>query len=300
MKQIRRIILLIIVSIALLSGGAIAGSGHYSSGGEGLLAATLPPPGFYWRLYMGYYNANEMRDKNGGKNPGDFHLNAGSIVNRFIYSTEFKIFGANWVPDIVIPLGYTDVKLKNAGLADFSEQQFGLGDIVLDPFTLAWHGSWYDAVAGVSFVLPTGIFDKDNPAIQGKGYTSFMPTVGATVYFDQEKTWHASVLARYSIHTQQWETDITPGNDFHFEYGVGKNFADIFKIGIAGYCHWQVTDDYGTGATDARKQVYALGPEFAVDIPDWKSSVSLRVLKEFDAKATTQGVLGMLVFTKAF
>ncbi len=300
MKNVFRLFLLLAALVTVLPGSAIAGPGHYASGGEGILAATLPPPGFYWRSYLAYYNANQMRDKDGGRNPGDFHLNAISFANRFIFSTDIEILGANWVPDIVVPLGYTDVKLKNVGPADFSKQNYGLGDLVLDPFTLAWHGFWYDAVAGVTFVLPTGYFDKDNPASQGKGFTTFMPTAGATIYFDKEKTWHASILARYAIHTQQWETEITPGNDFHFEYGVGKTFADIFKVGVAGYCHWQVSDDYGKGATDARKQVYALGPEFTFDVPDWKSSVTLRVLKEFDAKATTEGVLGMLVFTKAF
>lgn len=287
------------MSILLFPCHSYAGSGHYASGGEGLQAASLPPPGIYWRSYLTYYNSYQNKDKNGSNTPGDFNLNSGAWINRFIFSTDFKILGANYITDIVIPLGYTDFKLTNVG-ANTKEQQFGLGDIMWDPLILAWHGPWYDAVAGVGVYFPTGIFHKNNPAIQGKGYFTFMPTLGGTLYFDEQKTWHASILARYEIHTRQMNSDITYGNDFHFEYGVGKTFAEIYKLGVAGFCHWQVSDDYGKGATDARKEVYGLGPEFAFDIPDWKSTISVRVLKEFDAKATTQGILGVLTFTKAF
>lgn len=51
----------------------------------------------------------------------------------------------------------------------------------------AWHGSRYDAVAGVGVYFPAGIFHKNNPALQGKGYFTFMPTLGGALYLDEEK-----------------------------------------------------------------------------------------------------------------
>lgn len=295
-----RVIIFTITLLAVLAPfNSYAGSGHYASGGEGLLAATLPPEGVYWRSYLTYYDSYQNKDKNGSNTPGNFNLDSIGWINRFIFSTDFKILGANYLTDIVIPLGYTNIKISDTGYKSH-EQQFGLGDIMWDPIILAWHGNRYDAVAGFGVYFPTGIFHKNNPAIQGKGYFTFMPTLGGTLYLDEEKSWHASILARYEIHTRQMDSDITYGNDFHFEYGVGKSFAEIYRLGVAGFCHWQVSDDYGKNATDARKEVYGLGPEFQVDIPAWKSTLSVRVLKEFGAKATTEGVLGVLTFTKAF
>jgi len=86
--------------------------------------------------------------------------------------------------------------------------------------------------------------------------------------------------------------------------GLYKSGAAKFQVpnnlGLVGYCHWQVTDDSGTGATDARKQVYALGPEFNFAIPSYNTSIAVRVLKEFEAQNAPQGVLGVLTVTKAF
>ena len=296
----KRALLFLLAFFAMTTATAFAGSGHYGSGGEGLQAATMPPPGLYWKTYVTYYNSSDNRDRDGHKANGDFSLNAASLSNRIIYSSDIELLGGNLVMDAVVPISYTDISTKNIGAASYSKNKSGVGDVILEPFILAWHGAWYDALIAAAVFLPTGDYNMNNPASIGKGYTTFMPSVGGTVYLDAEKTWHASILARYEMHTEQDQTHITPGNDFHFEWGAGKKFADIYNLGLVGYCHWQVTDDSGTGATDARKQGYALGPEFNFAIPSYNTSIAVRVLKEFEAQNAPQGVLGVLTVTKAF
>ena len=93
-----------------------------------------------------------------------------------------------------------------------------------------------------------------------------------------------------------------PGNDFHFEWGIGKTLAKIWDVGLAGYCQWQVTDDSGSDARDksVHDRIFAVGPEVSVFIPAAKSFLSLRSLWEFEAKDRTEGQVIALTLTRAF
>ncbi|GAB6112778.1 SphA family protein [Desulfomicrobium salsuginis] len=290
------------MTAALLMTGsmALAGSGHYVSGAEGIKGATLPPQGVYWRMYNLFYTADDLRDKHGDEIDADFDVNVYALVNRLVYSSDLEILGANVVADICVPLVYTDISMKAGGMSLFDDNEFGLGDILIEPVILAWHGPRYDAALGVGVYLPTGDFDADEPASPGKGFWTGMFTAGATLYFDEARTWSASVLSRYEIHSEQDDTDVTYGDDFHFEWGLGKTVAKIWDVGLAGYCRWQVTDDSGPGTTDDREEAYAVGPEVSVFVPDWGLGVSLRSLWEFENKVNSQGNVTTLMIMKAF
>ena len=279
---------------------AEAASGHYVNGVEGIKAASLPPPGVYWRMYNVFYNADTLRTNSGYKSPGTFDLGVFAWVNRVVYSTDIEILGGNLVVDLIVPLTNTDISLRHDGNTIFSDNRFGLGDIAFEPFVLAWHGARYDAAVGVGTYIPTGSFDAERAANPGMGFWTVMFTAGGTLYLDPEKTWSASVLSRYEIHTEQEQTDITPGNHFHFEWGVGKTLWQVVDVGLAGYCHWQVTDDSGPGAGHDREEAYALGPEVAVAFPEVGMQVSLRSLWEMENKSRPQGNVTTLTLTKAF
>ena len=299
MKKIL-VTLLLCMSFAV-AGSAWGASGHYVNGVEGLKAASVPPPGFYWRMYNTFYNADSLRGNNARKVSGsDFDLSVFAWVNRFLYTSNVEILGGNLSMDLIIPVTNTDVSLHMGGNKVFSDDEFGLGDIAVEPFILAWHGARYDAVVGAGLYLPTGHYDIDDPASPGMGFWTFMFSAGGTVYFDQERTWSASALARYEIHTEQEDTDITPGNHFHFEWGVGKTLWQVVDLGVAGYCHWQVSDDSGPLTDNDREEAYAIGPEVAVAFPDYAFQVSLRSLWEFENRNRPQGNITTLTLTKAF
>lgn len=284
----------------MMGSAALAGSGHYVSGAEGIKAATLPPAGVYWRVYNLFYTADDLRDKHGDKVNADFDVNVFAMVNRLVYSSGIEILGGNLVADICVPLVYTDISMKAGGMTLFDDNEFGLGDILIEPAILAWHGPRYDAALGVGVYLPTGDFDADEPASPGKGFWTGLFTAGATLYLDEARTWSASVLSRYEVHSEQDDTNVTPGNDFHFEWGLGKTLAKTWDVGLAGYCRWQVTDDSGPGTTDDREQAYAAGPEVSVFVPEWGLGLSLRSLWEFENKVNSQGNVTTLMIMKAF
>ncbi len=277
-----------------------AETGHYVNGIEGIKAATVPPPGLYNRLYTQYYTADELMDADGDDTNLGFDLNVFALANRLIWITEYKVLGADYGASIIIPFIYTDVEISKTRLSD---DRFGLGDPFIEPLILSWHGQHYDASFGAGFYVPVGAYATDEPASAGRDFWTLMFTGGVTYYFDMDRTWTASVLSRYQIHSEKEETEVEPGNDFSFEWGIGKSIAQNLDVGIAGYCHWQVTDDDGKDLTwdrEAHDQVYALGPEIAGLIPDYKLGLSFRMLFEFGAQDRSEGIVSTLTMTYSF
>jgi len=296
----RKFVRVLFITLGLM--GMLIGSGfadnHYVNGVEGIKAATVPPPGLYYRMYNVFYNADTYTDSDGNELQIDFDVSVYAMVNRLIWVTEKKFLGADFFMDIVIPLVYTDIEIGALGVKD---DEFGLGDINIEPFGLSWHGPRYDAAFGLSVFIPTG--DSDEPASPGEDMWTGMLTLGGTYYLDNEKTWSASILGRYEIHSEKSDTNITPGDDFHFEWGVGKTLAKVWDVGLTGYCHWQVTDDSGSDVTwdkDDHDRVYAIGPEVSLFYPPAKLFISLRSQWEFDAEDRSEGNCTTLTFTKIF
>lgn len=302
MKRLSGIIGITLLLVGLPLTGIAAETGHYVNGVEGIKAATLPPPGRYYRMYNTLYLADTLTDGDGDELNVGFDATVFANVHRFLWVTDYKILGADYGADFFIPLLYQDIELSAFGI---SGDEFGLGDIVIEPFILAWHGQRYDAVVGAAAYLPTGNYKAGNPASLGKGFWTAMFSFGGTWYPDAEKLWSASILGRYEVHFEKEDTDITPGNDFHFEWGVGRTVKSnwIWDIGLAGYCQWQVSDDSGADVAwdkGVHDQVYAVGPHVSATIPSAGLIVSLLSEWEFAAEDRPEGNVTTLSIIKPF
>jgi len=299
--MIKKIVTIVFITFGLIGiclGTSIASENEYPSGIEGIKAGSVPPPGFYYKMYNVLYTADTMTDDNGNELDLDFDLNLFVNAHRFLWVSDYEIFGGTYGADVIIPIFNVDLQIGKLGI-DSSE--FGLGDICFEPLVLAWHGPQYDTALGLGFFAPTGQYDKTEPASPGKDMWTWMVTAGGTYYLDSERSWSASILARYEIHGEKDETDLKPGNDFHFEWGIGKTLAKICDVGLTGYCQWQTTDDSGTqGARVNKDRVYAIGPELSIFIPQITFFISLRSQWEFSARERSEGNFTTLTFTKIF
>ena len=269
-------------------------NGHYPIGVEGLKGGSLPPPGWYLRDYNLFYFADQVNDADGDKLPPDFDLMAYAQAIRPIYITKWKVLGAYYGMDVLVPFIYTDLEVNGAG-----DSSFNLGDIFVEPVTLSWHGARYDVGVGYGFWAPSGEYDVHDMTNPGKGFWSHMFTAGATVFFDKEKTWALSGLGRYEIHTENDDTGITPGNTFTLEWGVSKTLAKTIDVGLVGYYRQQTTEDCG-GSSDDLDNVASVGPEVNAFFPKLKLFTSLRYLYEFTASDQPQGNTVTLTLTKMF
>jgi len=269
-------------------------SAHYAPGVEGIKAASLPPPGVYFRDYNYFYTADQLNDSSGNKfGPAD--LDAFTYVNlpRILWITDTKFLGGFIGLDGFLPLVY-----QQASATGFSGNRFGVGDLFAEG-TLSWHVKQFDFAVGSGVDLPTG----DSPtspgpsAKPGLGYWTFMQTAGATWYIDQEKTWAVSALNRLEFNTSQRDTDITYGDAYTLEWGVSKTVAKVVDLGAVGYYQQQFTGDSNGQPLN---RVAAVGPEVNVVFPNQMLFVSLRYNYEFMAESRAQGHAFALTLTKRF
>jgi hypothetical protein len=232
-----------------------------------------------------------MKDDDGNSLNNALDLDVFASAHQFTYITGIKILGADFGFDAVVPFVNTDVKmLTPAGRVD--EDTFGIGDLYFEPFALAWHYPRGDISVAAGFYAPTG--ESKNPSSPGKGYWSFMETVGGTFYFDPARTLSFSVLTRWLQNTKDDDTQITPGADMVAEYGIAKAFPFenrwMLTLGLAGYTYKQLADDSGDSATGNRFSGNALGPEIRCMVfKPFPIQVSLRYLFEYDVKNGSEG-----------
>lgn len=264
-------------------------TGHYPAGVEGIKAASIPGPGQYLKWYNIYYEADAFNDRNGKNIPGGFDAEVLATAPRLIWITEEKAFGADYGFDLLIPVLYTDLAIPGAGITD---SMGGVGDLYVEPLMLGWHGDRYDIGAAAGFWAPTGNYNLGRPASPGKDYWTGMFTLGSTLYLDEEKTWSAAVLGRYETNSVKNHIDIRPGDNFHIEWGVAKNFEGKWDVGVSGYCYWQVTDDGGTAVTYDRSvhdRFFSIGPEVNYFDADKGLGWQLRYQFDFGAIDHPQG-----------
>ena len=289
----------ILIFIGMFSASAFGGeTGHFTNGGEGIKVATLPPPGLYYKMYNFLYTADKLMDKEGDKSNVDFEISSYVNVQRVLWVSDLKLLGADCAFNVLVPLVYTDMKVGES----IDGNEFALGDIAAE-VAMAWHGPSYDGVVAFAVFLPFGKYDKSNPIYPGRDMWTYMFTVGWTQYLDSEKTWSLSICPRYEIHSEKDELDIRLGNDFHFEWGIGKTLASVWDVGLTGYCHWQVTDDRGSDALwdkSAHDQIFAIGPEVTLAVPSIKAFFTLRSQWEFGGADRPEGNFTTLAFSKSF
>lgn len=268
-------------------------SAHYVPGVEGIKAATLPPPGWYFRDYNAFYTADRVNNANGKSvGPPNFDSFVYANVPRVVYISDKKFLDGFVGVDALLPLIYQKV---TAGA--FRGSTFGIGDFFAEA-SLSWHTKKFDSALTAGAWMPMGDSALPPTTRVGLGYWTPMFTAGATWYIDQEKSWAISALNRYEINTEQRDTHVTPGQAYTLEWGVSKTLAKVVDVGAVGYFQQQVTKDNTPGNT--LDQVAAIGPEINVALPKQMTFVSFRYLYEFTASSRAQGSTFALTLTKRF
>lgn len=282
-----------------LAGGAAAETGHYPHGAEGIKGASLPPPGLYLRHYNVFYQSDTLTDGHGREVDVDLDVEVFATVPRIIWMTPVEILGAHYGVDVAVPIVHSNFEV---GAANVDAHNTRLSDILFEPVVLGWHTDRFDFAAAWGFWAPTGDPKDSNPGLGNKDFWSFMTTFGVTWYPDEEKTWAVSWLGRHEIHTDRGENDVTPGQDFHFEWAVSKCVAKGLDVGVVGYAQWQITDDEGDDAVngDVHDRTFAVGPEVSYFLESATLNFSLRHECEFETEDRAEGQVTVLTLTKVF
>lgn len=264
MNNARKLLLLATPAL-LASPSALAKDGpdQFLNGAENFMAGALPPPGNYFINYLGYYQG-DYRDNDGNKVPVDAKATFDAL--RFIYVSNYKIFGGDWAVHAIVPLVYQKVETPNPAFGN--DWVFGLGDIVIDPIIIGWHfpPDWHVTV-GLDIYLPTGKYSSTDPTESiGANYYSFEPIFSFT-YLNQSG-FEVSAKLMYNIKTKNDDTDYQSGDEFHMDYLIGQHFGP-WAVGLGGYYLKQTQNDelngQKVGPDGNRGQVFAFGPAVKYD-----------------------------------
>ncbi|MDR1856942.1 MAG: transporter [Desulfovibrio sp.] len=300
----KRLFICLVLGLALiLSGGMAMGHTTVGNGGDGFKDASLPPKGFYFKYYNYFYQAQQYNNGGWGQNKYmKYHYATDVNMFRFMWSTGQQFLGGELFADFIVPFSYQYVyKGEELGYRD----RFDVGDVHVDLLN-AWHGSWYDAYAGLKVILPTGTYSSSpNFVSTGSNFWTLSPVVGATLFFDDAKTWAATFCAYYEFHTVQQDTQWLPGQSFHVNWSFGKSINDYFSLALSGFCYWDTTPWSGKGVkeTDVYNRIgaaYGAGPEIGVNIPEVGLFFQLRHEWEFAVANRPQGTATVFTVTYAF
>lgn len=275
----------------------------YPNGTSGIKAGTVPPPGYYWLMYNRLYEVDEITGPDGsartgpGGGPLGVSIRGYANVHRFIHVTDYHLFGANYAWNAVLPIVAIDNNISGWRIEDSNCR---IGDVNLEPIVLEWHKPRYDFGYLYGLFVPTSSRDNNRPALPGKAYWTHYVGVAGTYYFDDERTWSASFLSRYEMSTSRYDKDITPGDNFSFEWGVARNFNKTLDIGISGFCSWQTTLDHGRDVdyVNVRDRAFGIGPEIQYFSPKYKFGYHFRFWWEFGTRDRSEGTIATLTFVK--
>lgn len=266
----------VLISTLVVSAGAYAAEGGdpYPNGIESWLSPALPPPGNYLLNYMYYYNAS-LVNGSGDSVPGS-HVTAAVEAPRFVFVTDHKLFGGQYVYQVIFPIVH-----QNLELGGVSKSETSLANIIVDPFILGWHvGNWFLLVADDDYIPSSGYNNSGEPQLSiGTNYWTIEPIFDAT--YLSPSGWEFTGKFMYDINStnSQFRPAVgapkmyyRSGNTFHMDYLIGRHFGQ-WGFGVAGYYLNQVQDDtlngesisdtLGPWSTGRRGRVFAAGPSIA-------------------------------------
>ena len=275
----------------LATGIAVAygkeGADQYAYGAENWFTGALPPPGWYYLNYFGYYSG-ELRDGAGNKaNVGGSTPTVSAVFNAFriLDVTKFKIAGADYGFHVIVPVVYQSIDMGGTNSIT------GVGDMTIDPLVLGWHHPQWHALFAFDINLPTGHYDKNDPRVcVGAHYYSFEPLLALS--YMPKSGWEASAKMMYNIKTTNQATNYHSGQEIHVDFVAGKHLGQ-WMLGAQGYTLKQTTDDTIAGTTVAaqpgvfdtgrRGQVVGVGPSVAYEtrshmmfIASWQHEAEVR------------------------
>ncbi len=298
------ILLLAAVVLGVAHGGSVAAGeiDHYVPAVNNVRDFLLPDKGVYGALYTLYYRTDDFRNRNGNSVDSvrvagrdvriDVDLDLFSILPLVIWSSGFKILGAEYGGYAAIPFGGPSIQAavnltSELGL-EAEQSSFGLQDIYVQPLWLAWR---WPEVADLSlaygFYAPTGRFEQGATDNLGLGFWTQQFQAAGAYYLNKKAT--AFVLAgTFELNSNKEDVDVTPGAHFTLDYGASQFLpleGNLLELGLRGYSSWQVTDDSGSDARnkDVHDQVHGIGLQLGYTIPKWRLSLTAKYIYEYYA-----------------
>jgi hypothetical protein len=224
-------------------------------------------------------------------------------------------FAALWVPEAKILGGQIGLSLASSysfawahgevtGLinAEKTVEGWGLGDTI-PRAQIGWtSGAWSNTFYLTGW-LPTGNYERGFEPNTGKNRYGVNLGWGVTYTEPNTKLEFDSAIG-VTFSAPNPATDYKNGDDFIWEWAVGKKFANGLEIGAAGYAYQQLTADSGSGAKlgPFKGRVFGIGPHLVYNTVLMHRPVifNFRNYQEFDAENRFEGNVTTFTTTVKF
>jgi hypothetical protein len=305
-----RVKLVPIVLATLILGCALSlpaqQKGQWVPGQFGLNAGVIPDPGVTYANLALNYSATQLNGPNGNSIPGingtySFWVDE----NIFYYVPKHKFLGGYFMPYIALNYANGELVANITGTnLNTGAGGSGFADMYVQPLNFGWHLKRADVTVGYSFTAPTGRFTQGASDNVGSGYWGNNITSGTTFYITKNKGTSANLSTSWEIHGQKSGTNLTPGQAFTMEWGLGqvlplkKDMSRLLQLGFVGYDQWQVSSNGGTVTVAGIPlpasripfySVHALGVQSNFILPAKNLALFFKYYDEYRAMARPQG-----------
>jgi hypothetical protein len=326
-----RIKFITIVIACIFLGGASSAwaqqKGQWVPGQFELNPGVIPDPGITYANEAFNYSAGQLNGPNGNAvsaATGNYSFWVDENILYFVPKEKF--LGGYFMPYVVLSYasgslvadisaslvtGGTGINLGVAGGGS------GFADMYVQPLNIGWHfGKRVDFNAGYAFFAPTGRFTQGAKNNVGSGYWGNDITSGTTLYITKNHGTTANLATAWEIHGQKSGTNITPGQTFTDEWGLGqvlplkKDMSQLAQLGFVGYDQWQVSHSSGTlpvagtpGIPESAIPFYsghAMGVQANFILPAKHLVFFFKYLDEYRALATVKGRTFVFGFSYTF
>lgn len=295
-------VVLSFVAVAVADGAARAQTqdlGHKTLGTLGLDAGSQQPTGVYALDAIGAYRADRIVDRNGV--PVPIGVEATAFVNVFGVSGSYELPRLGTFVGAAFTAPVARVSL-NTDDPRASLDDFGFGDLYVQPLRLGWKPWGNDLGVGYGFYAPTGHRAPGGTDGVGAGQWTHQLSAGGTVYFDRGRRWRLSALASYDRNERKLDRDLRRGDTVQLQGGAGARLGKLIELGVVGYGLWQVMDDEGSAVppllAGARDVDYGLGAELDVNVTALRCKLTARYTHDVVARSRPVG--GLVFVALAF
>ena len=280
-------------------------SGLVAPGNFGFGAGVTPDPGLYVFSAIAHYDGDIRVYIDGGRTAID--------VNK---SPFLSGFGSLWVPETKVLGGHLGLSLGSSynfvqahgvvtGLTNFAKtiEGSGWGDTTARA-QLGWtSGTWSNAFYLTSW-FPTGRYELGFQPNTGRNHFGVNLGWGVTYTVPNNSRLEFDSAISVTFNAPNPATHYKNGDEFDWDWAIGKKFSNGIEVGIAGYAYQQLTANSGSGAKlgPFEGRVLGIGPHLVYNTHLMHRSVifNFHDFQEFDAQNRFTGNLATLTTTVKF
>ena len=272
------------------AGAAQADQGDFGQkvlGTIGLDAGSQAEEGVYFGDRFIQLTSDRLVDRHGKTVPVR-GLDVHGFANVFAASGIYKLGeGVYYTAALGVPVAGISLQ---SDVPPSSLDRQGLGDIFVEPLKLGWRFPRLDLTSSYAFYAPTGQLNRRG--LTGPQWVQQF-SAGGTVFFDDQRSLRLSALSSYNLYGKKFDIDVTRGDSFQIQGGLGGRFFKIVDFGMAGYAMWQVGADTGRDippqARGLSEHAVGLGPELGITIPQLKAKLTARYEWEIVSRSRLDG-----------